>query len=136
MPIQSEGFSSIAVKNEVFMKKLMTITALLILSSCAHAELVGFQFSGLTGTTKNAERIYLNQNEDGKLQIDVNNQSEVVEAKILVDGRPYDGNLELKLSSNKTLTVTSGFRSGVIKYFLTIDKEKIELSPVVYIDIK
>lgn len=120
------------------MKKMILTVTLMVMASMANAESLKFQFSGLVGLTgQGFNRIFINPTADGKLSIRSVDGDEVIEAKVIADGRATDGNLELDLGKGRTLIVTSGFSpDGKIQYLLKTGSTQIELNPIVFLNVK
>ena len=120
------------------MKKMFLTIAMMAMASMASAESLKFQFSGLVGLTgQGLNRIFINPTDDGKLSLRSVDGQEDIEAKVISDNRPTDGNLELDLGKGRTLIVTSGYSiDGKIKYLLKTESSQIELNPIVYLNVK
>lgn len=119
------------------MKKVFLFIVLGALSAVAQADSLNFSFSGLVGLTEDMSRIFITPTADGKLQIRSVDGEEVVEATVISDDRPLDGDLVLNLGKKRKMTVTSGFSiDGKIYYYLEVGTKKIELNPIVFLETK
>lgn len=119
------------------MKKIFLTATLITMISMAHAKSLNFQFSGLSGIIDGSNRIFISQTVDGKLNIRSTNGEETIEITVIADNRALDGDLELDLGKGRVMIVTSGFApDGKIQYILQIGSEKIELNPIVYLNLK